>query len=122
MAARVFAGFWFDRGRPQRTIADVLQCNRQGLGRSIDRHVTEKLQAETRRKVVPLLTARGALKDDARAEGAIKHARSPCPGMERTGNEFPEWLEVLKHGIGGVEIVCGGVVQVGGNPYGVANA
>ena len=110
MPPGVLAGSRFDRCRPQRAIADIFECDSQGSGLSIDRHVTKELKAETRRKIVALLMARGALKDDTRAEGTIKRARRPRPGVDWAGNEFPERLEILERGIVGVEIVCGGVM------------
>src|SRR5262245_64860105 len=42
--------------------------------------------------------------------------------MDRTGDEFPERLELLEHRRIGIVIVSGGVVHVGGQPDGVTDA
>ena len=42
--------------------------------------------------------------------------------MERTGDEFPERLEILEHGRVRIVIVRGGVMHVGGDPDRIANA
>jgi hypothetical protein len=83
--------------------------------------MTEKLQAVAGREVVALLGARSTLKRHLRAEGAFQWHRRPGAGMERTGDEFPEWRKVLKRRAVRVVIMRGRIVQVGGQPQRVAH-
>jgi len=69
-----------------------------------------------------LLATRGALKYDRWAERAVERARSPGSRVDRTGNEFPKRLKVLEYRLVGIEKMRGRVMQVGGDPYRIANA
>src|SRR5262249_16857962 len=81
----------------------------------------EELQAEARSEVVTLRLARRALENHLWTEGPIHGAWCPGAGVNRTGNEFPKRFEALEHGIVRIEIVCRGVVKVGGDPNRVAD-
>src|SRR5262245_353434 len=68
------------------------------------------------------IAAASLLEHHARTEGVVERLRSPSPGMERAGDEFPERLEVLENGRVGVVVVGGRIVHVGGQPDDVADA
>src|SRR6195256_3963239 len=87
-----------DLGRPQRVIVDVLERDGHDLSGAIDRHMAEELQPEARRQVVALAVAASLLENGLRAEGVVELLRTPGAGVDRTRDEFPEWLEILEHG------------------------
>src|SRR6516162_2710122 len=107
---------WIERDRPQRAILDVFECHSERAGRAVDHHLAKKLQSIRRCKVVALCGVRGLVKGDMRTERGVKRNLRPGPRMQRPGNEFPERLEILKHGPVRIVIMRGGVVQVGGEP------
>src|SRR3979490_2076963 len=93
-----------DLGRPQSVIVDVLERDGHDLGGAIDRHMAEELQPEARRQVVALAVAASLLENRSWAEGVVELLRTPGAGVDRTRDEFPEWLEILKHGRIGVVV------------------
>src|SRR5262249_37896747 len=101
---------------------DVFERHRERAGCAIDHGLAKELQSITRCKVVALHSACGLVKGDLRAERAFQRHRRPGPGMQRPGNELPEWLEILKRGPVRIVIMRGGVVQVGGEPERIAYA
>src|SRR5215831_10922694 len=100
-SARPFLHSRLDLGRPEIVVRDVLERDGHHLARSVDRHMAEELQPEAGRQVVALRAAAPLLENCARTERVVERLRTPGAGMERTGNEFPERLEVLEHGFVG---------------------
>ena len=60
--------------------------------------------------------------DELRAERVVERGRTEGAGVNRAGDEFPERLEVLEHRLVRIVVVRGGVMHVGGEPHGVADA
>ncbi len=111
-----------ERGRPQRVVGDIAQGHRHHLGGAVDGDVAEELQPIAGRQVLPLRLGRRFDVDLLRAERLVERVRAKRAGMDRPRHEFPEWLEVLERRLVRIVIVRGGVVHVGGEPYGVAHA
>src|SRR5499427_11136785 len=84
--------------------------------------MAEELQPEAGSQVVALCAAASLLKHRAWTERVIERLRPPGACMEGAGNEFPERLEVLEHGLVGIVVVRGGIVHVGGDPNRIADA
>jgi hypothetical protein len=97
-SARGGRALWFQRDRPQCAVGDILKRDGERFGVAVNRDVTEELQSEARREVVAQILGRGLLERDPRSKRAIKLDRRPGAGVERTGNEFPERLEIRKYG------------------------
>src|SRR5262249_38688787 len=113
---------WHDPRRPEVLVLDVLESDRHHLACAVDLHLPEELQPEARRKIIGLFAAASFLEYRAWAKSVVERLRPPGAGMDRTGNEFPERLEVLEHRRVGIVIVSGGVVHIGGQPDGVTDA
>jgi len=108
---------------PRRSlIVDVLERDGHDLGGAIDRHMAEELQPKAGRQVVALAVAASLLENGLWAERVVELLRTPSACVDRTGDEFPERLEVLEHRRVRVIVVRGGVVHVGGDPDRIANA
>src|SRR5882762_6994427 len=86
-----------DIDRPQVPIIDILQGHRHDLRSAVDIDTAEELQTKTGCEILALFRRAALLKHRLRTERIVQFAGSPCPGMKRTRDEFPEWLEVLKH-------------------------
>src|SRR5713226_10316026 len=86
-----------DIDRPEILVADILQRHRHDFRLAVDLDAAEELQSETRGEIFALLRAAAFLKHRLRTERIIQLAGTPCPRMKRTGDEFPERLELLKH-------------------------
>src|SRR5262245_24785854 len=84
--------------------------------------MAEKLQSEAGSEVVALLFAAPILIDGLRAECVVELSRLPGTRVQRTGDKFPEWLEILKHRAIGVIVMRGGVMHVRGNPDDIVDA
>lgn len=106
---------------PQRSIGDVLERYGHLLAGAINCDMPEELETKRRREVLSLRGACSFLKNDLQAKRAIHAAGSPGPCMNRTRNEFPEWLKIVEHRVVRIKIMRGGVMQVGGKPNGIAN-
>src|SRR6266576_3897549 len=86
-----------DLDRPQFPIVDVLQGHGHDLRLAVDIDAAEELQPKTGAKIFALLRAAALLEFRRGAKGIVELARAPCSRMQRTGDEFPERLEVAKH-------------------------
>src|SRR6266849_11055898 len=89
---------------------------------AVDLDAAEELQSETRGEIFALLRAAAFLKHRLRTERIIQLAGTPCPRMKRTGDEFPERLELLKHRAVRIVMVRGCVVHVRRQPHGISHA
>src|SRR5271166_5490696 len=85
---------WLEVRRPQGVVVDILKGDGHHLGGPVDGDMAEELQPEARRQVEPLLPGRGLHIDELRAERAVEHIGSEGAGMDRSGHELPERIEV----------------------------
>src|SRR6267142_5723642 len=85
---------WIERRRPQRHIGAVAQRHGHLAGRAIDFDMTEELHARRGRQVL-LVEARRLDELHFGAKGVVEFVRTEGPGMQRTGDEFPERVELL---------------------------
>src|SRR5258708_34462361 len=105
-----------DPRRPQALVLDVLERDGHHLGRAVDLHLAEELQPEAGRKIIPLFAAASFLEHRARAKGVVERSGAPGAGMDGTGDELPERLQVLEHRRLGIVIVRGGEVAISRHP------
>src|SRR6516165_6450325 len=112
----------FEPGRPQGIIVDIPERDRHYLARAVDGDMAEELQPEARRQILSLLLAGRLHIDELRSERGVERIGAEGAGVDRSGYELPEWIEVLEGGLVGIIIMRGGVMHVGGKPERVANA
>src|SRR5260370_39439461 len=79
----------FDVDRPKVAVVDILQRHPHDAGPSVDIDTAEELQPETRREIFTLLRAAALLEHRRWPERVVELARSPCPRMQRPGDELP---------------------------------
>src|SRR5262249_48534799 len=75
-----------------------------------------ELHAFTGRQVLTLLLARRLYVDELGPEGHVERVGPERTSVERTGDKFPEWFEILKYRFVRIVVVSRGVVHVGSEP------
>src|SRR6201999_865377 len=99
------------RGRPQRDVGAIAQGDGHAAGLALDLHMAEELHAVRRRQV--LLVEAGRLDElHLGAERVVEFVRTESAGVERPGDEFPEWLEILELRLVRIVVMRRGVVHV----------
>src|SRR5581483_6683171 len=110
-------------GRPQRGVGGVAQSHRHHAGIGLDRHMAEELIAGGGAEILVGGTGIGRFRElHLGAESHVEIIGAERAGMDRAGDELPEWVEVLELRLVGIVVMRGGVVHVGGQPDRVVHA
>src|SRR5262249_27609490 len=109
------------RPAEHRHAVDVPQIDGHVGGLRVDVHFTEELKAAERRQV-RLPWRRRLAEHDLWSERAVERVWPEGAGVERSGDEFPEAVEVVERGAGRIVEMRGAVVDVSGQPHDVAHA
>src|SRR5467141_4392214 len=83
--------------------------------------MTEELHARRGRQVL-LVEPRRLYELHFGPKGVVKFVRSKGAGVQRSGDELPERVEILELRLVGVVVMRGGIMHIRRQPYGVGDA
>src|SRR5690606_1156327 len=89
---------------------------------AVDIHQTEKLETGRGRQVRTLLRRWGFNEFQLRPEGHVEIVGAEGAGMQRSGNEFPEGVEILEGRLVRIVVMGGGIMHVRSEPDRVLDA